>query len=122
MLHPDHGAAVRGCLQSLRGCEREFEAGLDVVEDQDAVPECLAEQALSICLVRERQDGVGVGVIDELRRDESVYECFNRGRRRAVIQQMGHHLVYHRLVGNLVQDAQLFQIAQVQSGIAVRLH
>ena len=69
----------------------------------------------------ERQDGVGVRVIDEARRQERVEERLDAGVGRRGVEQVRAQLVDHGLVGHRVERAQLAQRREAHRGMSLRL-
>ena len=61
-------------------------------------------------------------MIDKFMRDKNMDESFNGWRRSVGVQEMSSKFIDHVLVGKLRQGAQLFQVIQIQSGIAVRFN
>jgi hypothetical protein len=96
--HPHHSTSVGVRLVRFRDGTRELEARPHVAQHHHLVTERLAHHPLSVRLVRQRQDGVGVRVVDVRGREERVHERLDRGRGAPRVEQVRPQLVRHRLV------------------------
>ena len=98
--HDDRRLVLRGDpLVLVDAALREREAGHHVGDPHQPLAEELREDGLPVRLIGERQDRVGVRVVDEARREERVEQRLDaRGRSRRV-EQVRAELVHHRLVG-----------------------
>ena len=96
------------------------EPGVGVREDGNSVAQRGAQVFFPLRLVRERQDGIGVGVVDEFAGDECVDEGFDGRGGRPGVQAMGAEGIDHVPVRQVVQGPESFHVVQLQPGIAVR--
>ena len=121
MPHPDHARPIRS-LAKRRG--RRLGQGkprFEVVQDQNIVAESFLDQCFSIGLVGQRQNSVGVTVIDEFGRKERMHQGFDGRDLGPGIQPVGHELVHHLPVVKLIQTLKADQVAQVQSRMSLGL-
>ena len=116
-----HRRRVRLFVERVRRRLAETEPGHDVRHDHDVVAQRLAHEVVTVLLIGQGEDGVGVGVVDELRRQEGVEQRLDRrvGRRR--VEQMAAKLVHHLDVGQRVEVAEPAQVGEVEAGQAGRL-
>jgi hypothetical protein len=89
---------VPGLLEELRGPLGELEPGHDVGDEHEPLPVDLAHERLGVRLVRDRQDRVGVRVIDVAVRKEGVEQRLY-GRVGSIgVHETSPQLRHHRLV------------------------
>ena len=100
----------RARLQRLEHGAREIEAGAHPRQHGDAVAEDASQHVLGIALVGQRDDGVGVGVVDPATRDEAVQQRLDRGSRVGRVEQGVREVVDHRLVGQRAHASQPLDI------------
>jgi hypothetical protein len=76
-------------LERVRAPLGEREAGHDVRDPDEAIAEDASADLLAVRLVGDREDRVGVRVIDEARREEGVKQRLDARGRRARVEQVG---------------------------------
>ena len=94
-------------VEHIGGGLGEAEARHDVGHEAHALAVDLAAQLLAVGLVDQAEHGVGVGVVDELVRQEGVQQRLDRRVGRHRIEQVGALHAHHVLVGHVVARAQL---------------
>lgn len=118
--HQDHRPRPRVPFEFRGHGPGQGEPGMGVREDRNAFAQGGAQMLFPLRLVRERQDGIGVGVVDEFTRDENVDEGLDGRRGRPGVEAMGAEGVDHVLVGQLFQGPEFFHVVQFQSRVSVR--
>ena len=94
MLHQDHAGRAGRRRERLGAGLGQVEAGHHIGND-DAVGEDLGDQRLADRLVGQRDDGVGMGVIDVLGWDQRMQDRFDRRVGRGRIHQQAALLAHH---------------------------
>ena len=103
----------------------EREARHDVGHQCGALAVDVGRQRLAVGLVGQRQHGVGMGVVDELVRQEGVQQRLDRRVGRLAVQKVAALDVDHVLVGQRLQADQLaqrFETHRRQPGRLDRAH
>ena len=108
----------RDALVLLDAPLRESEARHHVRDPHEALAEERCEDVLAVGLVGQREDGVGVRVVDELGREEGVQERLDAGRRGGCLEQVRAQLVHHGLIGHRLERAQPPQRLEANGGMS----
>ena len=120
VLEQDHAGARRRRGEHLLAGLRQREARHHVGHDE-RVGEQFADDVLAVRLVGERDDGVGVGVVDVFERQARVQDRLDRRRRRGGVDQQPALLAHHVLVAEGFEPGQRLQRFKLDGGQARRL-
>ena len=107
--------------EDSRARAREVETRHDVGYDHHFVAVEAADAPLAVGGVGEREDRVGVGVVDELVGQDRMQDRFDRRRGRIGAQHVGAHLVHHLRVGKRFELRERHQVVQAHRRKARRL-
>jgi hypothetical protein len=118
----EHDPDDLGALLVERGDRlRERKPGHDEGQHRDAIAERVTRARAAVGLVGDRDDRVGVRVIDEAMRQERVEERLDARVRRARVEQMGSELIDHLLVGHSRERAEPAEVGEIDRGMIARL-
>ncbi len=111
---------VRVLLDHLGRRFGQLESGHDIGHPGHFVAVDFLADRLHLGLVGEHQDGIGVGMVDELVRQKGVQQGFDRGVGRRCVEQVDALLVDHRLVAQRVEGAEFEERLQLHPGQPLR--
>ncbi|MCZ7617809.1 MAG: hypothetical protein M5U32_05675 [Myxococcota bacterium] len=120
VLEQHHRVGGRLNLRGVGGGLREVEARLHVRQQDRFCAEGVTQTGQAVLAVAEREDRIGMRVIDHARRQPGVQQGLDRWRRGAGVEQRAAQLVHHRLVGKRRQRAQSAQPREIRAGQALR--
>ena len=113
---------VAPCLTHQAGAfAGQIEAGHDVRQYQHPITVHGAHVPFALGVVGEGEEGVGVGVVHVLGRDDGVQDGLHRGGGGVGAQGVGLQFVDHLRVGEGLQLGQPAQVVQVHRGKALGL-
>ncbi len=99
-------------------CQRE--TGLDIVENDDIAAECIPDDRISVPLVGESQDRVGMGVIDVFRGKERVQQRLDGGSCSPGGKPVRVQLIHHGSVRQRRKGSQPSQVFEIERHMPVR--
>ena len=120
MLHEDHAGRAGRRGKRLGAGLGKVEAGHHIGND-DAVGEHFGDQGLAVRLVGQRDDGVGMGMVDMPRWDQRVQDGLDRWVRRGRVHQQAALLADHLDVGERIEAGERGELFQPHRGQAGRL-
>ena len=84
----------------------QLESGNDIRDDRDIISDSFSDEFFSVRLVRKGQDGIGMRVIDESLRNDSVDRSFDGWKRASTVEQLTTHFRSQPLVIEIVEPQQ----------------
>ena len=111
VVHQHHaGRVLPGLLRKLLGAQaREIEAGHYIGNHHDRIAVNLANAVRASGRIRDRDDRIGVGVVDVPVRQDRVQDGLDRRRGRIRPQHVRAQLVHHLRIGEGLELRQLEQ-------------